>query len=56
MTLAIFMSNIFRFCLEIDYLFSFQDRSLCSKEFIIVTFTSFVDQTHFFSHSEVDQI
>ena len=30
------MSNIFRFCLEIDYLFSFQDSSLFSKEFIIV--------------------
>ena len=35
------MSKIFRFCLEIDYLFSFQDSSLCSKEFIIVFFCFF---------------
>ena len=45
---AIFMSKIFRSCLEIDYFFSFQDRSLCSKEFIIITLTLFVDQTHLF--------
>ena len=48
MTLAIFMSKILRSCLETDYLFSFQYSSLCSKEFIIVTSTSSVDQTHLF--------
>ena len=39
---------IFRFCLEIDYLFTFYDSSVCSKDFIIVTFTSYVGQTHLF--------
>ena len=37
------MSKIFRSCLEIDYLFSFQGSFLYIKEFIIVTFTSFMD-------------